>query len=145
MKRFVDILKAVCSIGTAIMIYMTIMRAVGQGEDIILYVLASVFALAFSASLFVISSLIGKVDILKSAVQILADDDEGYDGEQTPAKECPVCHAYIDGDEAVCPHCGGSETGAGTVAFATDDPDYRGTDFSGEELVSAHAPDDADI
>ena len=142
MKRFVDILKAVCPIGAAIMIYVTVMRAIEGDGNILLFVLASVFALSLTVSVFCISSLASRVSALERTVRLLTDDT--YEQEERPVKECPVCHAYIDEDEEICPHCGGADS-AGTVAFATDDPEYRGTDFSGEELLSAHSPDDAGV
>ena len=40
MKRFVDILKAVCPIGAAIMIYVTVIRAIEGDGNILLFVLA---------------------------------------------------------------------------------------------------------
>ena len=57
MKRISDLLKAVCSIGAAIMIYLTVIHVKENGAYVLIYVIASVFALALTASLFFISSL----------------------------------------------------------------------------------------
>ena len=143
MKRITDIIKYLCSIGSAIIIYLTVIRATEGGKDILLYVVASVFSVALTVALFLISSLEGRVSYLERTVRALTDD--GYEQEDAPRRECPNCHAYIDEDEEVCPYCGGNErdAGAGAEYFATEDPDYKGTDFSGEEYVSAHNADEA--
>ena len=144
MKRLIDVLKAVCSIGAALVIYMTVMKIVDGDENMLLYILASVFAAALALSLYFAASLGARVSSLERTVRALTDDS--YEQETPPAKECPICHSFIDADEEVCPYCKGERpfaSGEGE-AFATDDPDYKGTDHSGEEYVSAYVSDDAE-
>ncbi len=142
MKRVTDVAKYLCSIGSAIIIYLTVIRATEGGRDILLYAVASVFSVALTVALFLISNLAGRVSDLEMALSALADDD--YEQEDAPGRECPHCHAYIDADEEVCPYCGNGserEKDRSTEFFATEDPEYRGTDFSEEEYVSAHGED----
>ena len=139
MKRFSYLLKAASSIGTAILIYMTVIRATEGKNDILLYVLASVFALILTLSLFAVSALSEKCAELEKEVRSLTY--EGYEQEETAQTECPDCHALYDADEATCPYCGGSGARGAAERFDTEDPQYRGTDFSEEELVSANADD----
>ncbi|MBR6916149.1 MAG: hypothetical protein IKN36_07305, partial [Clostridia bacterium] len=103
MKTFVDVLKAACSVGSAIVIYITVMRAIEGDAAILIYVLASVFSFAAAASLFCISSLIGRVERAEKNIDGMLD--EGYADEEVPKRECPYCHAYIDASAAVCPYC----------------------------------------
>ncbi|MBR6917718.1 MAG: hypothetical protein IKN38_05995 [Clostridia bacterium] len=135
------ILKGACSIGCAVTVYYCVMRAVNGEKDTLAYVLAAVFALAFTASLFVISSLVSRVDLLEETVRLLGDEDDEEERETAlPQKKCPECHAYYDRDEEVCPYCKGNGIAPREDAeyFATEDPDYTGTDFSAEEYVSAY-------
>ncbi len=139
MKRIIDVLKYLCSIGAAIVIYITVLRAAEGKTDILMYVIASVLASSLSVSLFAASSLYGRLSSIESRLMYLTDD--GYEQEDAPKRECPFCHAYIDENEETCPYC--NNEGAPPAVpegefFATDDPEYRGTDFSGEELVSAY-------
>ena len=142
MKRIIDILKYLCSIGAAIVIYITVLRATEGKEDILMYVVASVFSASLAISLFALSSLAGRVSSLERTFAGL--DDEGYDEDDSPKRECAYCHAYIDASEEICPYCN-NEPAPDAVRqgeyFATEDPDYRGTDFSCEEYVSANADD----
>ncbi len=146
MRRITDILKGVCSIGTAIIIYMTVLHATRNGEHILLYVTASVFALALTLSLFFISSLAWRVESLEKTVRRLTDDSFGE--EDAERRECPYCHAMIDEGEEICPYCRNEGSPGARPAgefFETEDPDYKGTDFSGEDYVSAYTDDKEDI
>ena len=143
MKRFSDVLKSVCSIGTAIMIYICITKAVEKNAHILLYVTAAVFAAALTASLFFISSILKRIDALEKTVRTLTYDE--YEEEEEPRKECPYCHAYIGESEEICPYCGNEKSPDARYPgerFETEDPNYNGTDFSGEEYVSAHIDSD---
>ena len=139
MKRFTYLLKAVCSIGTAILIYVTVIRATEGGDNILLYVLASVFAVVLTASLFAVSALSERCAELERTVRSLVY--EGYEQEEAPQTECPFCHAKYDADEEICPYCKNEAPSVPGISdrFETEDPEYRGTDFSGEDLVSANA------
>ncbi len=142
MKRIIDILKYLCSIGAAIVIYVTVLKATEGKEDVLMYVVASVLAASLAVSLFATSSLSGKISSLERTVMGL--DDDVYEADDAPKRECEYCHAYIDEGEEICPYCNneGSPGAAHSAEyFATEDPDYRGTDFSGEEFISAHAED----
>ena len=138
MKRVVDILKYLCSIGAAIVIYITVLKVAEGKEDILMYVVASVFSAALAISLFALSSLSTRV---RSLERTLAGLDDGYEEEDSPKRECAYCHAYIDAAEEICPYCNNESVAEARPEgefFATEDPDYRGTDFSGEEYVSAN-------
>ena len=74
MKAFVDVLKAACSVGSAIVIYITVMRAIEGDAAILIYVLASVFSFAAAASLFCISSLIGRVERAEKNIDDMCRD-----------------------------------------------------------------------
>ena len=139
MKRLTDVLKAACSIGTAILIYMTVIEIKDGGKNVLLYSVAAGFALALSATLFAVSSLLSRVDRLERALFALTD--ESYPEETEEGRECPLCHAFYDGDE--CPYCHGTvpEGVRAAGGFPTEDPDYKGTDFSAEEYVSANTDD----
>ena len=142
MKRIIDVLKYLCSIGAAIVIYITVLKATEAKENILIYVVASVFAASLAISLFALSSLSGRVASVERAM--LGLDDDGYEADDSLKRECAYCHSYIDADEEVCPYCkneGLHGAARQTEYFATEDPDYRGTDFSGEEYVSAHTDD----
>lgn len=145
MKSFVYVLKAVSSIASAVLIYFSVMKITANDPNMLLYIIASVFALAFTSSLFCVSSLVRRVEGLETFVRKLSDD--GYEDEgEGERRECPYCHAFIDANEEICPYCNNEDYSAkgDSYDFATEDPDYRGTDFSGEELVSAHISDDTE-
>ena len=143
MKRFVDIMKYVCAVGTAVLIYMTVSEAAGGTENLLGFILASLFAAGLDAALFGVSALLDRVSMLEDAVGLYVEC--GYEDEDdgTAKRECPVCHSLIDADSSVCPYCGDpSDTRPeAKEPFPTEREDYNGTDFSGEELVSAHFPD----
>ena len=139
MKRIVDVLKYLCSIGAAIVIYVTVLRATEGKTDILMYVVASVLSASLAVSLFALSSMSGKLSSLERSVMGL--DDDGYEEDDGPKRECAHCHAYVDASEEICPYCGkgtSADSSPQGEYFATEDPDYRGTDFSGEEYVSAN-------
>ena len=145
MKRVIDILKYLSSIGAAIVIYITVLRATGGKDDILMYVVASVISVSLSVSLFAVSSLSGRIAALEKRLVYLSDD-EAYEQDDSPKRECEYCHAYIDEGEEICPYCRNEGSPSSVRAgefFATEDPEYRGTDFSGEEFVSAHSQDDS--
>lgn len=136
MKRIIGAAEGVCSIAALVTIYMTVMKAV-EGADVLPYGIASVSITALAVSTFCISSLIGRVERLELDVRGLLDD--GYEQEDRPMCECPVCHASYDADEGICPYCGGEKSApGGGEYFATEDPDYKGTDYSREPYVSAN-------
>ena len=113
--------------------------------SMLLYVIAALSSLALTSALICISSHNDRIEFLERDVKLLLDDDYRQD-ESLPQKECPFCHAYIDEDEDVCPYC--KNEGAREINgeyFATEDPDYKGTDFSGEEYVSSYTDDKSDI
>lgn len=130
MKRFLDVVKGVCSIAAAIVIYITVTKA-ADGADVLPYVVASVLAVCLAASVFCISSLAGRVEILEREMKAIVDSPYGeeYDGgdEAMPELETPAAP---------------EESGE---YFATEDPDYTGTDFSEEYPVSANADDEEKI
>jgi|GEM_PF-2832455 len=139
MKKTVNIFAGVSSIAAAIVIYMTVMSVVEKETNILPNVIASVALVALTVSFICISALLDRTESLEHDVRMLLDD--GYEQEDDPVKkECPFCHALIDPGEEICPYC--ENKGAGQMThneyFATEDPDYRGTDFSGEEYVSAN-------
>ena len=142
MKRVVDVLKYLCSIGAAIVIYITVLRAAEGKENVLMYVVASVCSASLAVSLFALSSLAGRLASVERRLVFLSDDG-AYEQDDSPKRECEYCHAYIDEEEEVCPYCRneGSPARVGEF-FETEDPEYRGTDFSGEEYVSAHAQND---
>ena len=142
MKRLLYVLKAVGSIGSAVLIYLTVTKATAGDGNLILYITACVFAAAFTAALFCLGALCRRTEKLEDTVRRLAYDAFGDEADDEPKRECPVCHTFYGGE--ACPYCGGerdTETDTDAV-FATEDPDYKGTDFSSEGYVSAHAPDD---
>ena len=144
MKRLADILKAVCSIATAVVIYMSVMKAVEGNENILLYIIASIFALSITVAMFLVSSLSSRVSNLERFARTFYEDD--YEDGESFQKECPVCHAAIKDDEEMCPYCKNdcyTVNEQDNAVFATDDPKYNGTDYSNEEYVSAHISDDA--
>ena len=126
MKKITDVLGAVCSIASAIVIYLTALEA-AEGRNVLIYVLASVFSVCLSAAMFVISRLSTKLEGLEEKVNFLYDaPEDDSEGEEV----------YPDGDPA--PYYGdGSDE-----VFKTEDPDYNGTDFSGDEVVSANSDDE---
>ena len=122
MKRLLDVLKGVCSIAAAIVVYITVIKATGGTKDILPYVVASVFAVAFAVSLFPLASLVARVETLE---ELILDDEETQPDSDSD-------------EEFVLPS---EKPGVGAEAkeyFATDDPDYKGTDFSGEDPISAN-------
>ncbi len=140
MKTFVDVMKAACSVGSAIVIYLTVMRAIDGDGAILIYILASVFSFAAAVSFFCISSLLKRVERAEKYIGGLIDD--GYDEEDEAKRECPYCHAFINESAPVCPYCGdGTKKVAPPEVFATEDPNYNGTDYSEEEPLSAHVQD----
>ncbi len=142
MKNLLNVLKGACSIAAAIVIYITVIRAVDGVPDILPYVIASVFAVSFAIALFLISSLMSRVETLERIILI---DEEADEEEESGAKECPFCHALIDENAEICPYCrneGRPEVGE---YFATEDPDYRGTDFGDSEIISANTDIEDDV
>ena len=126
MKKITDVLGAVCSIASAIVIYLTVLEA-AAGGNVLIYVLASVFSACLSASMFVISRLLSKLDGLEEKVNYLYDGPEDEpDGEEVYPDDNSAPY-YGDGSDEV---------------FETEDPDYNGTDFSGDEVVSANSDDE---
>ena len=79
MKSFVYVLKAVSSIASAVLIYFSVMKITANDPNMLLYIIASVFALAFTSSLFCVSSLVRRVEGLETFVRKLSDD--GYEDE----------------------------------------------------------------
>jgi len=138
MKRVIDILKYLCSIGAAIVIYITVLKATEGKEDMLMYIVTSVLSASLAISLFALSSLSARLSSLERRFVFLSDD--GYEEDDAPKRECAYCHAYIDASEEICPYCAneGAPSESGGEYFATEDPDYKGTDFSGEEYVSAN-------
>ena len=144
MRRTADILKAVCPVAAAVMIYMCIMKIVDGDENILLYILASVFSAALCVAVFIISALSERVNRLERIVRSITEDPYGEE-EREPQVECPFCHAFIDADAEICPYCRNESSPRPEEAkFATDDPEYKGTDYSGEDYLSAYAPDEAE-
>ena len=131
MKRFLGAATGVCSIAAAIVIYITVTKAAEGDVEILPYVLSSVLAVCLSASLFCLLSITRKVENLESAVKDLVEspygEEYGGDGEA------------VEPDEPLLVPDEGGEY------FATEDPDYKGTDFSDEYPVSANADDEEKI
>ncbi|MBQ1503718.1 MAG: hypothetical protein IIZ35_06920 [Clostridia bacterium] len=143
MKRLLYVLKAVGSIGSAVLIYMTVTKARAGDENLILYITACVFAVAVTAAFFCLGALCSRTEKLEEAVRRLTYDSFGEEIQDEGSKrECPVCHTFYGGES--CPYCGavGEKASDAADVFATEDPDYKGTDFSSEDYVSAHAPED---
>lgn len=147
MRNFLKLLNVLCPVGTAIIIFVTVSEifAWNNINNIIVLILATVFAVAICVLCAISSLLYDKVKNLEDYLGIYVD--KGYEqDEELPSKECPVCKKEIDFDYRICPHCGNREFGideqvtaynTGEV-FKTEDKDYNGTDFSGEEVVSAN-------
>ncbi len=127
MKRILDVICAVCSVSAAIVIYLTALRAAEGADGILLWVLASVFASALTASVFCLSRLSSKLDEVEKKVNYMYDapeEEEEERDEVLPDKD--MSPYYPDGSSEV---------------FMTEDPDYNGTDYSGEDIVSAKSDD----
>lgn len=142
MKQILALFKAVCSIAAALQLYTTIDQTVKGSETILLSVLSSVFAIAITVFSFVIASLFERVKIIEDVAGIYVD--RGYE-EDTPKKECPSCREMIDASFKICPHCENRSFDneyfhdfSKSEYFNTDDPDYNGTDFSYDDVVSAN-------
>lgn len=140
MKKILTVFKAVCPVCTAVTVYGAFYY--GTKETAVAFAIAAVFSIALTVMCFILSSLFDRVSFLET---VLGDDGWAQDERDLAKKECPVCHALLDEDHKVCPYCENRNfdeeyfhTGADNVRFATDDPDYNGTDFSGEDLVSAN-------
>ena len=127
MKKAVDLLCAVCSVSAAIVIYMTVMKSTEGSDNILPWVIASVFAAALTASMFCLSRLVSRVEEIGGKVDYL------YDGPEDEEE-----HEEVIPDGDMSPY---RPDGSGEV-FETEDPDYNGTDFSGEEVVSARSDDE---
>ncbi|MBQ7669636.1 MAG: hypothetical protein IJS45_02805 [Clostridia bacterium] len=131
MKRFLGAATGICSIAAAIVIYITVTKAAGGDADILPYVLSSVLAVCLSASLLCLLSVTRRVENLESIVKDLAESPYGeeYEGDG----------GTVEPDEPrIVPEDSGEY-------FATEDPDYKGTDFSEEYPVSANADDEEKI
>lgn len=131
MKRFLGAATGVCSIAAAIVIYITVTKAADGSIDILPYVLSSVLAVCLSASLFCLLSITRRVENLEGAMKDLIESPYGeeYDGDG----------GTVEPDE---PRLMPDDSGE---YFATEDPDYKGTDFSEEYPVSANADDEEKI
>lgn len=126
MKRFLDVLKAVCSIAAAIIVYITVIKITEGDANILLYAVASVLAVSLAASLFVSSRLAAKAATVERILMSMADDSPyTEEDDETPEEET-------------------FRIPENTEYFATEDPDYKGTDFSGEEYFSANTDDTGD-
>ena len=147
MKKLINALKAVSGIAAAILIYITATEIADKGENILTLVISSVFALVTLVLCFAVSDLQSRVSNLEDTLGIYID--KGYEEERTEKKTCRSCGAEIDADYALCPYCGEKCADGGIDGnpyveriapeyFATEDPDYKGTDYSGEEVVSAN-------
>ena len=147
MKKFLNLLCVLCPVGAAVIIFVTVSEVFAWNNinNIIVLVLATVFAVATCVLCAISSTLYDKVKNLEDYLGIYVD--RGYEqDEELPAKECPVCKKEIDFDYRICPHCGNREFGTGEPVtlynlgeiFETENADYNGTDFSGEEVVSAN-------
>ncbi len=142
MRKILSVFKGLCPIGTAIILYLCASEIFSVGENILLWVLAAVFSVAVSVLCWVLAAIYDKVTNIESSLGIYID--KGYEQEEIEKKECPVCHRDIDIDYVVCPYC---ENRQETLSegnpfgdkfkFNTEDPDYNGTDYSGETVVSA--------
>lgn len=153
MKKVLGILGTLCSVGAIIIIYICVSEIFTGGASILWLVLAAVFSLSTAALLWAVASLFDRVQNLENALGIYVDN--GYESDGVEKKECPSCHREIDLDYVVCPFCenksfSGGENPYGekfrrnteNYTFNTDDPDYNGTDYSGEDLVSGYASSD---
>ncbi len=158
MKKLLNLFSIVCPIGAAVLLYICISEISYGSENILFLILATVFSLALSVLLWVVSILYDKVNNLEDSLGIYVD--RGYETEGIEKKECPVCHSEIDLDYVVCPYCEnkdfdrkpfGDNPYGDTLyrknkgeeeIFPTDDPEYNGTDFSGEDVVSCHGDSD---
>lgn len=126
MRRLLDVLCAVCSVSAAIVIYMTVIKATEGPDGILPWVIASVFASALTSSLFCLSHLSSRLDGIENKVNYMYDapEEEEERGEVLP-------------DEDASPY----RPDGSCEVFETEDPDYKGTDFSNEEPVSAKSDD----
>lgn len=157
MRKILSIFKGLCPIGTVIIFYLCASEIFSVGENILLWVLAAVFSAAVSVICWVMAAIYDKVTNIEGSLGIYID--KGYEDDEIEKKECPVCHRDIDADYVVCPYCesrqdslaGGNPYGdrfsvsKNDVVFNTEDPDYNGTDFSGEDVVSAWGDSSEDI
>ena len=126
MKRLLDALCAVCSVSAAIVIYMTVIKVTEGADGILPWVIASVFASALTASMFCLSHLSSRLDVIENIVNYMYDAPEEEDER-----------AEVLPDEDASPY---SPDGPCEV-FETEDPDYKGTDFSAEETLGAKSDD----
>ena len=126
MKRILDVICAVCSVSAAIVIYLTVLRAAEGADGILLWVVASVFASALTASVFCLSHLSSKLDEVEKKVNYMYDAPEEEEERETVLPDEDMSPYRSDGTDEV---------------FETEDPDYNGTDFSGEDIVSAKSDD----
>lgn len=151
MRKFLTLLNVLCPVGTAIIIFVTVSEifAWNNISNIIALVLATVFSVTACVLCAVSSVLYDKVKNLEDYLGIYVD--RGYEqDDDLPQKVCPACKREIDFDYTVCPYCGnreleddGTPHGA-TVVFETEKEDYNGTDYSGEEVVSANIDEGQD-
>ena len=158
MKKLLNLFSILCPVGAAVILYVCISEIFSGSENILFLVLAAVFSLGVSVILWAVSAVYDKVTNLEDNLGIYVD--RGYEEEEIEKKECPVCHREIDLDYVVCPFCEnkdfdrrpfGDNPYGDTLyrknrveeeVFPTDDPDYNGTDFSGEDVVSCHGDGD---
>ena len=147
MKKAIDILKAVCGVASAVLIYITVCEAASGGKNLIVLCVASVFALSTTVLCFSVSSLEARVKNLEDTLGIYVD--KGYENEEKEKKICKKCSSEIDADFVICPYCGERDDMLGADGnpyvqhvknekFETEDPNYKGTDHSDEEPVSAN-------
>ncbi len=158
MKKLLNLFGILCPIGAAVILYICISEIFSEGENILLWVLAAVFSLGISVLLWAVGAIYDKVTNLEDSLGIYVD--KGYEPEEIEKKECPVCHSEIDLDYVICPFCENKEFDRRSYgdnpygdslyrkdikeneSFPTDDPDYNGTDYSDEEVVSCHGDSD---
>lgn len=151
MKKTADVLKAVCAVASAVLIYLSANEAALGGEKVIVYVIACIFAISTTVLCFAVSDLEARVKNLEDTLGIYVD--KGYEPEEIEKKVCAKCSAEIDADYVICPFCGNrdekmlsgegnpyverihaeSESGA-----QAQDESYGAVDHSDEEIVSAN-------
>lgn len=148
MRKVLSVFKGLCPIGAAVIVYLCLSEIFSAGENILYWVLAAVFSSAVTVICWILAAVYDKVANIESSLGIYID--RGYEQEDIVKKECPVCHRDIDADYVVCPYCesrqetadGGNPYGdkfshaEKDIVFNTEDPDYNGTDFSEEAVIS---------
>lgn len=142
MKQLLSILQIAVSVCAAVQIYSAAVSVSNGDEGCLLQIVTAVCALCAAVLAFLLSNLRDRVKNLEDVVGIYVDN--GF--EQLPQmRECPACHREVDISFEICTHCGARILEDGyfpsfdkAEVFDTDNPDYNGTEYSYDDVVSAN-------